>query len=261
MTKARKRAIIASICAVLCLTAAAASLPFVFTSVADDTPLPEQAATTITISSSDELITYSREYARGGHNPNDVIQLALSSGTSFVLPAGDDGYIPIGNDTRPFNGTIEIADNAVSSLILDDSLFGTVTTDAKVVNASGVTRELQIARISETDAPLFANKVIAGAVNTGADWKVTLKADDRDSVNQTAFPFAGAIGTIEDGCIVSFDFTHDSVSYTGDAANAASAGDLGVICGTLGEDAVLNAKITSSNTFSSLRIRFRMRGI
>ncbi len=245
----KRKTILSAIIAVFCLTAAVI-LPFTFLSAADDTPLPEQPATTVSIASSDELITYSREYARGGHNPNDVIQLALSSGTSFVLPSGDDGYIPIGNNSRPFNGKLEIADNAVGSFMLETPLFGAVTTDAKIVNASGVTREIQIARLSEADAPLFADSVVGGVSGAAAEWKATLKADDRDSVNKTAHSFAGVIGSVADNCEVSFEFTHDSVSSAGAAANAASAGNLGLICDSLGEGAVLNVKIISQNDFS-----------
>ncbi|MBQ3888780.1 MAG: hypothetical protein II738_03430, partial [Clostridia bacterium] len=230
--------------------AAIAIFPFAFSWAADEPPLPEEPAMTVPIASSEALIAYSREYARGGHNPNDVIQLALSSGTSFVLPSGDDGYIPIGNASRPFNGTIEIADNAVNSVISDLPFFGTVTTDAVIENASHTTRELQMARLSEADSPLFAASVVKGENNTGVIWKIKLVADERDAVNKTAYSFAGAIGSVADDCVLDFEFTHDSVSYLSVPANASSAGNIGLICGTLGENAVLRVKISSSNSFS-----------
>ncbi|MBO4692774.1 MAG: hypothetical protein J5659_00055 [Clostridia bacterium] len=236
-------------CTVCCLCAAVIGVSFgLLTVLAND--LPEQPATTVAISSSDDLITYSREYWRGGHNPNDTIQLALSSGTGFLLPSADEGYISIGNDDRPFNGKIEIADNAISSFMTDVSLFGTVTTDMRIVNASDVPREIQIARIEEADSPLFAASVVKGAVNNTTDWRVCLKPDDRDSVNKTAFSFAGAIGSIAAECKVGFDFTHDSVSYLSVPANAVSASDIGLICGSLGADAELTVKITSTNSFN-----------
>ena len=235
-------------CTVCFLCVAIIGVSFgLLTAIAND--LPEQPATTIPIASSDDLITYSDEYSRGGHNPNDTLQLALSSGSGFVLPAGEDGYIPIGNNTRPFNGKIEIADNAISNFILGTPLFGTVTTDMRIVNASDAPREIQLARIDEADSALFATSVVKGAINNITDWRVRLKADERDALNKTAYSFAGAIGSIAAECKVGFEFVHDSVSSSSVAANAASASDVGVICGTLGADAELTFKITSANSF------------
>ena len=97
-------------CAVGCICAAIIGISFgLLTALAND--LPEQPATTVAIASSDDLITYSREYARGGHNPNDTIQLALSAGSAFILPSEGEGYIPIGNGDRPFNGKIHASKN------------------------------------------------------------------------------------------------------------------------------------------------------
>lgn len=218
-------------------------------SAEDDTPLEQQPAATIAISSSADLIAYSREYARGGHNPDDTIQLAMSAGTVFVLPSGDSGYVSIGTSSRPFNGTVEIADNATAGFISDVPLFGYITTAASTVNTAGATRELQIARLASSDNALFAQHVV-NAAGSAADWKIILKPDDRDSVNATAESFAGVVGDVAADCKVRIDFTHDSVSASGTPANAVSAGDVGTICCTLGEGAELTFKVASANEYT-----------
>ncbi|MBO4791078.1 MAG: hypothetical protein J5592_02240, partial [Clostridia bacterium] len=210
----------------------------------------EDAPTTVTFSSSEALIAYSREYAAGAHNPDDTIQLALSAGTSFILNSGDDGYIPIGSDSRPFNGKIEIADNAISSFITDAPLFGTITTAAKAVNTSDAVRELQIIRSDSTDSALLAQKVVSDGGSTQASWNVTLNPDDRDASNVTAHSFASVIGDIAANCKVSVEFTHASVATGGATAEVAGSGNVGTICGALGAGAELTFKITSANTFN-----------
>ena len=201
--------------------------------------LAEEAQDIYAISSSADLILYADAYARGGRNPNDTLRLALSSGTSFIVSSAG-GYVPIGNDDRPFNGKIEIADNAINSFVLDTPLFGTITTDVQIVNASNAPRQVQIARLSEQDSPLFAESVVSGTSGNAAAWDVLLVADtETDSANPTAFAFAGVIGSIGDDCEVSVAFTHDSVDYAGTPADVKSAGDVGLICGSLGENAEL----------------------
>ena len=209
----------------------------------------EDAATTVPISSSEALIAYSREYALGHHNPDDTIQLALSSGTSFVLPSGDDGYIPIGNADRPFNGKLEIADNAGNSFITDVPLFGTVTTAMQTVNASNQLRELEIARLAASDNALFAQNVTNASGST-ANWKITLKPDARDTANVNAYSFASVVGTVADSAKVKIEFTHDSVSSGGTPSDVAGSGNVGTICGELGAGAELTFKINSANVFN-----------
>lgn len=232
---------IAALCALAILLA---NLTGAFVVSAEDAP------TTVSVSSGEALVAYSREYAAGAHNPDDTIQLALSSGTSFILPSGDDGYIPIGSDSRPFNGKIEIADNAVSSFITDSPLFGTVTTAAKAVNTSNAVRELQIIRSEDGDSALLAQRIVSDGGAAQASWKVTLKPDDRDVSNVSANSFASVVGSIADGCKVSVEFTHDSVATGGAPAEITGSGSVGTICGTLGAGAELTFKITSANTFN-----------
>ena len=246
VTKALRRTI-AAFCACVIVLANFAGAFVVYAE--DETPLEQQPAATIAISSSADLIAYSREYARGGHNPDDTIQLAMSAGTVFVLQSGDGGYVSIGTSSRPFNGTVEIADNATAGFISDVPLFGYITTAASTVNTAGATRELQIARLASADNALFAQHVVNASGST-ADWKITLKPDDRDSVNATAESFAGVVGDVAAGCKVRIDFTHDSVSAAGTPARVESAGDVGTICCALGEGAELTFKVASANEYT-----------
>ncbi|MBR6918170.1 MAG: hypothetical protein IKN38_08305, partial [Clostridia bacterium] len=210
----------------------------------------EDAATTIQINNSADLLRYVSEYAAGQHNPDDVLQFALNQGSAFIIPSSQN-FEGIGTSSRPFNGKIEIADNAISNFFLDAPLFNYVTTDTKIVNTSNVVRNLDIARIStNTDAPLFANHVVAGAVNSGADWSVTLVADNTDGSNVTSNDFAGVIGEIGAGSKVHVTFEHDSIASTGVIANVKSAGDVGLICGTLGEGAELSVDVSSNHDFT-----------
>ncbi|MBQ7715644.1 MAG: hypothetical protein IJT70_07230, partial [Clostridia bacterium] len=110
-----------------------------------------EAPATIQINSAADLVKYASEYAGGQHNPDDTIQLALSQGTAFYISSSDyPSFAGIGTEGRPFNGKIEIADNAVSNFFLDAPLFNYVTTDATIVNTANQPRTLNIARI-DTD--------------------------------------------------------------------------------------------------------------
>ncbi|MBP5618770.1 MAG: hypothetical protein J6X61_06485, partial [Clostridia bacterium] len=247
LKKTRHKPLIGFVSVCLCALIVLLSLG-IQSALADDS-LPEQPATTVPIATSQDLINYADEYARGGHNPNDTLQLALSEGSSFVLSA-EDGFHGIGTANRPFNGKVEIVDNAVNRFITDQPLFGGITTDAVIVNASDAVRQIEISRLSESDSPLFAAVVMKGATTNSGAWDFCIKADDRDVVNQTAYGFAGVIGTVEEECVLSLDFTHDSVSAAGTPADAKSAGDLGLICNTLGEGAELTFTVTLGSSMS-----------
>ncbi|MBO4453288.1 MAG: hypothetical protein J5793_05080, partial [Clostridia bacterium] len=218
--------------------------------IAGQTPTLAAPATTISINNSADLIAYSREYANGQHNPQDTLSLALSTGSMYVLPEnGGSGYISIGSDSRPFDGQILIADSASATFLLDTPLFGTMTTNVTIGNGSGSVRQVEIMRSSDVDdVPLFAQKVVAVSGASDAVWSVKLNPDDSDSDNITAFKFAGVVGEIGDGCSVSLAFEHNSVTENAQGAsvtaNVTASGDVGILCGTLGEGSTLIADVT-----------------
>ena len=59
----------------------------------------EQPAATYNIRSSDDLITYSQAYASGERNPNDVLNISISSGSAIT----DSTFISLGTSSRPFS--------------------------------------------------------------------------------------------------------------------------------------------------------------
>ena len=209
----------------------------------------EETAGTYIISSNADLKNYVDHYNNGGRNPEDTLEIAVTSGTSIDLSSGFAG---IGNSTRPFKGRIEFTQNALTIFSLNGPLFDTVTTDLKIVTASSDTaREITVIRTGSGDTPLLANNVKNSSEQTPptAEWIVRVEQDGiTDPSNPVAHSFAGVINEIDDGCKVNVTFEHASIAY-GVPADVSSAGDVGLICCTLGSGAELNVTLKStSNT-------------
>ncbi len=262
--KIKNRIIVTS--AVICIIALliTAAIGIIKVSAAPEDPdysyLSTPTGTLITLSSSNDLLKYAYEYYYGGHNPDDTLELSLTGGgeSYFDLTSTEihfDGNITvtdhafegIGTSARPFNGTIKMTETAQAPIVADRALFGCVTTNVTVVDATNNLQELNFIRKNNADAPLFADTVKHTA-SANAEWKVKISADTETSADSTTCSFAGVIGTIEADCVVDIEFTHDSV--LGSAAAISSAGNVGAICGTLGDGAELTVKCSSTAPYT-----------
>ena len=216
-------------------------------------PVYDDLPTTITINSDSDLLTYATEYAAGRHNPEDTLNLSKDTGSFYDLTSS--GFPGIGTSTRPFKGTIEIPGTAVNEFHADRALFNCITTDVRVIDPSdGTSREISFVRAaSDTDSPLFAAEVRASEENPAptASWIISVESDDTGT-DETAYSFAGVIGTIDNNCKVRVEFTHNStfeVQSDRVTANVSSEGNVGVICGNLGENCELTFKINAPQSF------------
>lgn len=230
----------------------------------------------IIIANATDMIAYSRAYYTESSftynnetkmpHPNDILRITASA---LVLPSEDSGFISIGNDTNPFCGKIEFNSLADSYLVLDEALFGTVTTGARITfSESDTTIPLSISRRVNNDEPLLAVKVIA-AQNPDpsdtswtapvADWDVTVDNYVIDN-NIKAYNYSGLFGMIDNNCQLDIAFTDNTflssavrsvvsgcqIDGNGESLGTGK-GNAGVICGTVGTNVTLTATVSGNN--------------
>lgn len=205
---------------------------------------PEQ---TYDIRSAQDMIDYSKAYAAGDRNPKDVLNITVNTGSVVT----SDGFISLGTSARPFAGTIKAPNAGVGTFLLCNCpLFNYVSTDT-VITGSG---EIVIMREKANETPdvgvlttgaLFANHVVKGS--NAASWNVTLQPYDAEKLNgEAATNFPGVIGDIADECVVTIRFNDTS------ALPVVGTEHTGLICGTLGESAVLNVSTEGSGSARAL---------
>ena len=266
--KRNKRRVIAIVCAAL-LAASVSVVMLVMSNigVSADTPASwtltegeragyaEKAPATVPINSSSDLIAYSREYACGGHNPNDTLSITQGLGSYLELPSTSGGFISLGVDlihstennivTRPFNGKIEF--NGSKVFELDTPLFYCVTTDAKIVTSGGAANTVSLRMydngdLSAASRTVFAENVVAGTTNSGTnEWMIETVFN---TAIQTPYKTSSLIGTIGAGAKASVTYTNNSKNG-GYNANVEDAGNVGLVCGTMGAGSQLTVKINS----------------
>lgn len=235
------------------IAAVLAALVFVNITAAAQAPtdlnVSRRERASITIGSSAELIDYANNYTAS--NKNDDIELALRGEDYFSLP---DTFKGIGRDDAPFEGTLTIVDNAVGIFVSNVPLFDCISANASIINGSGQPRQLTFMRVSNSAVPILANTVDGGS-NSSNTWKVSLEVDENtDSSNPSTYNYGGLIGEIKNNANLTVEFSDNSMIETGgesstitSRANIISGGNVGVICGTLGEDCVLNAAVGGTN--------------
>ena len=230
---------LASLCAVMLL-----SVLVFFTQPGLVTSAQEAPAQTYTIHTADEFIEYSRAYAAGERNHNDVLNISINEGSVVT----DDGFISIGTSEHPFSGTINIPSAGVDVFhLFDCPLFNYVSTDMTLTGTGTV----KIMREKASDSPadgvltsgsLFANHVVAGS--SPATWSISLLAYDGEGTESTSF--ASLFGDIAAGADVTVSFNN--------TANipVSASGNAGLICGTLGAGA--NLSVATAGSGSALTV-------
>ena len=195
------------------------------------------------IGSIQDFAAYSLAYRSGSYNPADVLNISISSGTLIT----NNEFVSLGTEERPFAGTLNLMVSGIDIFNLYECpLFDYVSTDMTVTTSEGapivkiyreqIQDESAVAEVL-TSGALFANHVVAGS--GAANWSISLEGS-------TASSFEGLIGTIADGCDVTISFAN--------AANASvrGSGNIGYICGTLGDGASLT--VTTTGTGSALSV-------
>ena len=193
----------------------------------------------------EQFLDYSQQYAAGNRNAKDKLVFALSSGGEIT----NGEFISLGTANKPFAGELVISTiNANVFYLYNCPLFDYVSTDM-VVTGSG---EINIQRYAALNNPaagvltsgaLLANHIVKGT--NAANWTVNLLPCQKENTTP-ATSYAGLIGDIADECAVTIDFTDTSSCAVEGTANT------GYICGTLGEDAVLNVTTGGSGSNRTL---------
>lgn len=200
----------------------------------------EAPAQTYSIHTAQDFIDYSRAYATGGRNKNDVLNVSINEGSVVT----DDGFVSIGTSEYPFSGTINVPSAGVDIFhLFDCPLFDYVSTDFRITGAGAI--KIMRERVNEdpddgvlTEGALFANHVTAGTNN--ASWNIILLPYDGEGNESSSYQ--GLIGDIAANANVTVNFTNTSSIPVSGTANT------GLICGTLNSGATLNVTTAGSGT-------------
>ena len=195
------------------------------------------------ITSADDLTAYSVAYAAGNRNPEDILDIAINSGSTI----SKDGFVSIGTSDRPFAGTIITPNSGIEIFALYGCpLFDYVSTDMTI----GGSGQIKIMRAEPTytqtgvltEGSLFANHVIAGT--NSASWNVTLASYTGEDEEDDSFDCV--IKDIAASAVVDITFTNEA------DLNIDGSGNVGLICGTLNENA--NLAVTTVGTNDNLSV-------
>ena len=208
---------------------------------------------TFTFYNAADFTAYSQAYFAGTNydgnptSPDDTLQFSYLTDPLLT----DDGFISIGTKLRPFSGTIVIPNTGKDTFeLFNCALFDYVTTDLTI----GGTGTVKIIRSEASETPaanvqtsgaLFANHVMAGG--HAANWSIALlPKSDNANASDPADSFGGLIGVIDDDCDVTVTFTNTS------NLDVSASGNVGYICGTLGENATLT--VTTAGSHSDISV-------
>ncbi|WP_024857141.1 hypothetical protein [Ruminococcus albus] len=204
----------------------------------------------------EEFYKYSQSYSRyPGYHQYDKITIKTSSGGTAYYERGFKG---LGTSTKPFAGSIEIEANKDIILNLDAPLFSYVT-DTAVLNNEDT---LKIARfygfkipsgetINDT-TPLVAENVVLDSENPSkpkATWNISVvkpSATDDELLDGTLGAFGGMIGKMAANTQLTLNVTMDQQTGDTDSIEMKSKSNLGLACGLIKQNAILNFSIGAS---------------
>ena len=177
----------------------------------------------------------------------------LEKNHSFSESVSKDFY-PLGSNGKPFMGRIKImqVDSSIVAIKSTMPLFDGVYDSVDIVNQDGSNQTLSIIR-SETmsgSVPLFANTVLhdSNAGSSSATWNV-MASPYVDESNNYAHDFSGIIGTIGENATVNLilDFAACAELHN---ANIISDDSVGLACGVMGQNAILNFTLKQSSLYT-----------
>ena len=175
------------------------------------------------------------------NHAKDDISIAILGGSATL---GED-FTGLGTESHPFEGTVRFGSTGSYSISVHRAFFAYLSDKAVIKGSDDNAFTLALTRLSNVgdndSAPLLADYVVhSEGVTTAANWSI--------AVNEGC-SFSGAIGEIGNNAKVNLSFTNNSVNPV------ISNTDIGMFCGTLGENAELtanyngdiNQSVTSSN--------------
>lgn len=203
-----------------------------------------------------DFYKYAKSYSDyPGYHQYDQITIKTSSSVTAYYEREFSG---LGTSTKPFAGSIEIEANKDVVLNLDAPLFNYVT-DTAVLNNENT---LKIARfyghkipsgqtIDDT-TPLIAKNVVLDSKypdKAKATWNISVvkpSATDDETLDGTLEAFGGMIETIADSTQLTLNVTMDQQTGDTDPVELKSKSNLGLACGLIKRNAILNFSIGTS---------------
>lgn len=159
-------------------------------------------------------------------------------------------FHPIGTATYPFGGKVTItqASSSYFSIYSQMPIFDYIYDSVDIFNTNGSIQQLAINRSGDfADNPLFANHVLHDTRNgtTSASWDILagVAIKNSDDGSTRAYDYSGVVSSIGDNAEFDLTFTNDSKGSDSSFSNITSSGNLGILAGTLGAGATLNAHI------------------
>jgi len=208
----------------------------------------------------DTFAEYSRCYYNdtefAARHQTDTITLSTTSYWRLEK-SGDNAYIPLGTESCPFAGKIQINSiNTENQLFLMDEPFFNVVNDTVQFKKGSTETDmtLEFIRLSDSELPLFANTVV-DALGDAATWKVVLSGADNiyetDSNGnhiyyQNTHTYGGVIGVMSDNSTLTLNFTDNTSASQGAWVKRGSS--QGALCGEMTSGANLTANYTNGTS-------------
>lgn len=204
-----------------------------------------------------------KQFADAHQNDNLTLTFGSDTGSRGEIP---EGFVGLGNDDYPFNGTITLPDNGSGAFPLSTygiPLFSHVNNSVKILSNSRVHDvdtdtyyypeiKIQFARLSnvgaDTSAPLFAQHVYNNSSSTPAHWNV-------ETVSTNALTYSGVIGDITADTEVNLTYTNSSAADVVSNASISDSyyvADVGAICGEMQTGSILNLSYTDNSSSYSI---------
>lgn len=207
-----------------------------------------------TIGSLEELYEFSNKYANNDDRYQDSIwKLNITTVQELILEEnhvfneGEDNektlsYIPLGTDEKPFRGVVSVTKSTNNDFVLKESVpFFNCVYDSVEIMRSGTSDRLQVNIIRNSSAttsenqPLFARKVSHDTAtgSSPAVWKIFCTG---------SYDYSGLIGEMNNSASVNIELNNAC------SGNIVSSGNVGLLCGKMNVNSVINAVITAGST-------------
>lgn len=195
--------------------------------------------------------TYGK-YTTTIEHEKDVLYINIKDSIANNYDLSGKDYVPIGNDTKPFEGRLIFTNTSADTFNVPQALFGTVSEKVTIKKEDSTVKPITLTRTGTGNGDaLFAQKVLSdNSPTTHSDWNIVLDKFD----NSSAISYAGLIGEIDSSANVELTYANNALSGKSDILATASdysggkPADAGALCGKMGAGATLNATYSGSNT-------------
>lgn len=211
-----------------------------------------------------QLVEYSQDYADFPDYHKDDHILITTSGNidmqQFIY-----GFQGIGTDKVAFAGSIEIGSSQEAIVLnLDAPLFNNVLDSVTLTNNG---QNFNIARAFEPEQtqisgtnnklPLLAKKVEHDYNGTPAEWNISVVSPSTGT-DLTLRDFGGFIGKLDQDAELTVNVTMNTTATdSGDITVAGASGsDIGLVCGSMSDNSILNFSLNGSRKISSVTTEY-----